>query len=181
MKHYVNIFRLILLFVLVFHGIIACKKTTHTGPKGNHSNVLLISVDTCRVDYLELYGSTKIKTPALSALAKDGIVFDDAVTSVPMTAPSHATLLTGLHPIQHGVRDNFNHILPEEAITLPEMFHNAGYSTAGISGAIMLSRQNGFSQGFDYFDDHFTKNEFLNQKATVERRRKKLWNPRKRG
>lgn len=174
MKHSENFFRLILLILLVFGAVLACKSNTHAPKKDSRPNVVLISIDTCRTDYLEPYGGAKIKTPAMASLAKEGIVFDDAVTSVPMTVPSHATLMTGLHPIQHGVRDNYNRILPEEAITLAELFHQAGYATAGIAGAIMLSRQNGFSQGFDFFDDHFQKSDFLNQKATVERRAEKV-------
>ena len=133
-------------------------------------NVLLISIDTCRADYLEPYGGTKIETPALNAVARGGFQFMDAVTPVPLTLPAHATLLTGLHPIRHGVRDNFNGVLSEAADTIAERFRDAGYATAGVVGAILLSRRTGLSQGFDYYNDEFKKEDFQAQQPTVERK-----------
>jgi arylsulfatase A-like enzyme/Tfp pilus assembly protein PilF len=132
-------------------------------------NVILISIDTCRADYVQPYKDAKSETPNLVSLANDGVLFEDAVTVVPLTLPSHCTMLTGLHPIQHGVRDNFNFILSDRSLTLPELFRESGYSTAGFIGAIILSRRSGISQGFDYFDDEFLPGDFQNIQPSIER------------
>lgn len=132
-------------------------------------NVLLISVDTCRADYVQPYGEGKAKTPVMAALARDGVWFADAVTPVPLTVPAHATLLTGLHPIQHGVRDNFNYLLNDTALTLPELFLESGYATAGTIGSIVLSRRSGFGQGFEWFDDRFAPADYESYQPVVER------------
>lgn len=133
-------------------------------------NVLLISMDTTRVDYLEPYGGGKAKTPNLQALANDGTVFVDAVTPAPLTVPAHASLFTGLHPVRHSVQDNFKSILGDDALTIAELFTEAGYETAGIIGAILLSKRNGFHQGFQHFDDKFQVFEFQEVQPTVERK-----------
>jgi arylsulfatase A-like enzyme len=159
---------------ILFVGLAGCQKPETSFVPEAPAPVLLISIDTCRADYLSMYGSSKIQTPALDALAQEGIVFEDAVTLTPLTLPAHATLLTGLHPIQHGARDNFNGYLPDEAITLAELYQDAGYTTAGVVGALLIARQNGFAQGFDFFDDQFDPDEFLEQKATVERTAEKV-------
>jgi len=132
-------------------------------------NVLLVSIDTCRADFVQPYREGKAKTPVLAALARDGVWFADAVTPVPLTVPAHATLLTGLHPIQHGVRDNFNYILNSNAITLPELFSESGYATAGTVGSIVLSCRSGFGQGFDWFDDRFAPSDYESFQPVVER------------
>ena len=77
-------------------------------PKGRPS-ILLITLDTTRADHLGPYGATDVETPALSGLADRGIVFDNAVATAPVTGPTHASLLTGLYPRRHGVRNNLTH------------------------------------------------------------------------
>lgn len=133
-------------------------------------NVLLISIDTIRIDYLEPYGGGKAKTPNLQALADDGIVFIDAVSPAPLTVPSHASLFTGLHPVRHSVQDNFKSILGDDALTIAELFSEAGYETAGVIGAILLSKRNGFHQGFQHYDDEFQAFEFKAVQPSVERK-----------
>ena len=132
-------------------------------------NVILITLDTTRADVLPMYGGD-VETPALSALAEDGIVVDGMRSVVPLTLPSHTTILTGLHPIQHGVRDNFNGVLSDAATTLPELFRESGYETAGVIGAIVLSRRTGLGQGFDYYDDEFEADSFKPVHPMIERK-----------
>ena len=155
------------LLMLVGSG---CAPEAAPPPTLKHKNVLLISIDTVRIDYLEPYGSTKIETPQLAELAREGRVFLDAVTPVPLTVPAHATLLTGLHPIHHGVQNNFSDILSDAATTLAELFREAGYRTGGVAGSILLSRRAGFDQGFDFYEDRFTRKEFEAIQPTVERK-----------
>ncbi|MGI6458040.1 MAG: sulfatase-like hydrolase/transferase [bacterium] len=133
-------------------------------------NVILISIDTCRADFLSPYGSTEVETPAVAQLAQDGILFTQALTPVPMTLPAHTSLFTGLHPTQHKVRDNLNNGLSEAAVTLAELFRENGYQTGGMVGAIILSRRTGISQGFDYFNDEFEPQDYLAMQPTVERK-----------
>lgn len=133
-------------------------------------NVILISIDTIRADHTEPLGDLGVRTPALAALAEDGAVFENAVTVTPLTIPAHATLFTGLNPVRHGVQDNFKGVLSEEADTLAERYSAAGYATAGVIGAILLSGRNGFGQGFDYYGDAFTPQQHQAIQPAVERK-----------
>ncbi len=138
--------------------------------EGKPYNVLLISIDTCRADYIETYGADMVETPHIDALAEDGIVFEDASTPVPLTLPAHATLLTGLHPIQHQVRDNYNNALSETADTLPELFQESDYLTMGAIATILLSRRSGLGQGFDEYSDVFKNTMMAKGSPMVEKR-----------
>ena len=69
-------------------------------------NVILLTLDTTRADHLGLYGHAAASTPILDRLGREGVVFDDAITVAPLTLPSHTSIMTGLFPPRHGVRDN---------------------------------------------------------------------------
>lgn len=120
-------------------------------PAAGAPNVLLITADTTRQDVLGPYGGAA-PTPALDALAADGLVFDDAFSVAFGTTPSHAALFTASHAARTGVYDNRSIVSPE-AQTLAEVFHGAGYTTAAFVSAVPVTRALGFSQGFDTFDD----------------------------
>jgi choline-sulfatase len=115
--------------------------------------VVLISVDTLRADRLPAYGYTGVSTPAIDALRRDSILFENAFTHVPLTLPSHASILTGLLPAVHGLRDNLGYRLKENVVTLPEILKKGGYATGAAVSAVVLARQTGLSRGFDFFDD----------------------------
>ena len=134
------------------------------------TNVLLVSIDTCRADRTSPYGYDKIETPTLDTLAKAGILFEEAITPVPLTGPAHASLLTGWHPARHGVRDNANYTLSTDARTLAEIFQANGYATAGFVATMLLSRQRGFDQGFDTFSDDFPPTTYFSMVPTPDRR-----------
>lgn len=134
----------------------------------NH-DVLLIVIDTCRADHIQAMGSTRVQTPAFDSIAEEGVLFTRAYTPVPMTLPAHASMFTGLHPVRHGVRDNFNAILPDEANTLAERFQQAGYATGAAVGAIVLGRHTGIQQGFDTYDDVFSEEAFASGQPILER------------
>jgi arylsulfatase A-like enzyme/Flp pilus assembly protein TadD len=117
-------------------------------------NVILISIDTLRADRLSAYGYSRMTTPHLDAVAADGILFEKAMTPVPITLPAHASLLTGTYPAFHGVRDNSGFVLPDDQETLAEILKSSGYRTGAFVGAFVLDSRFGLSQGFDlYFDD----------------------------
>jgi choline-sulfatase len=115
--------------------------------------IILISIDTLRADRLPLYGYRRGSTPVLDRLGREAIVFDDVYSHGPLTLPSHASLLTGLLPTHHGVRDNIGYTLKPASRTLAARFKSAGYSTGAAVSAYVLRHQTGIADGFDFFDD----------------------------
>ncbi len=119
-------------------------------------NVVLFTLDTLRADRVHCYGYTRGATPTLDALAAEGVRVDDAVSVVPMTLPSHASIMTGDYPPRHGVRDNGTYRLAAQQETLAEILKAQGYSTAAFIAAFVLDRRYGLAQGFDVYDDAIT-------------------------
>jgi Sulfatase len=115
--------------------------------------VFLISIDTLRADHLAAWGGRGAATPAIDALAKDGILFENALSHVPLTLPSHATIFTGLLPFQNGVRDNLGYRLPDGTPTLAGLLKSRGYATGGAVSSAVLDRSTGIGAGFDFWDD----------------------------
>lgn len=116
-------------------------------------NFLLITLDTVRADRLSCYGYGNISTANIDFLARSGVIFENAVSPAPLTLPSHTTLLTGLYPNVHGVRDNSSYKLSEKAITLAEILRSNGYATGAVVGSFILDSGFGLDQGFGYYDD----------------------------
>ena len=117
-------------------------------------NLVVITLDTTRADRLGPYGYPNAGTPNLDALARDGVLFDHASTSAPITLPAHSSLFTGRFPPQHGVRDNGGYFLSDKEQTLAETLKARGYATGGFVAAYVLDSKWGIAQGFDtYFDD----------------------------
>ncbi len=122
---------------------------------GGPWNVLLITLDTTRQDHLGCYGFEQDITPNLDQLASEGILFEHATAQVPVTLPSHATILTGLDPCEHGVRNNGAFVLDDQYATVTEFLHAQGYTTGATLGAIPVARRFGLAQGFETYDDDF--------------------------
>lgn len=118
-------------------------------------NVLLISIDTCRADHLGCYGYKDATTPNIDALAQTGILFENAISPVPLTLPAHASMLTGTLPPYHGVHRNTGYRLDDAIVCLPEILGDAGFATAAAVGAFVLDSQFGLDQGFEAYDDTF--------------------------
>jgi len=125
-----------------------------SGGSGSASgpNLLLITIDTLRADHLGAYGYADAATPAIDRLAGEGVLFGHAVTAVPTTLPSHASILTGATPPRHGLRDNAAGILAPEARTLAEAMRDRGYRTGAFVSAFVLDARWGLAQGFDVYD-----------------------------
>ncbi|TMA33792.1 MAG: tetratricopeptide repeat protein [Deltaproteobacteria bacterium] len=123
------------------------------GAQPSARNVLLITIDTLRADALGAYGSARGASPHLDELAKRGVVFEQAHASSPNTLPSHASILTGLQPYHHRVRENGVDKLAEQSVTLAERLRDAGYATGAEVAAIVLNRPTGIAQGFEHFRD----------------------------
>lgn len=121
-------------------------------------NVLLVTLDTTRADALACYGHPRSRTPTLDRLAADGVLFERAYASNPVTQASHATILTGLYPMAHGVRDNTWFRLPQAVDTVAEILRREGWATAAAVGGFPLKREFGTDQGFDLYDDDLEAN-----------------------
>lgn len=119
-------------------------------------NVLLVSVDTLRADRLGCYGYAGAATPVIDSLAARGVLFERAYAQAPMTRPSHASILTGLLPFEHGIRDNFSLPLDSSIPTLAQVMKGAGYATAGFPSTVILSSQSGLNRGFDFYLGSFS-------------------------
>ncbi len=118
-------------------------------------DVFLITIDTLRADHVHCYGYDKVETPALDGLAKDGVRFGQAFTPSPITNTSHTTILTGLLPSSHGVKD-FGVPLPAERDTWASLLKQRGYHTAAFIGAVILDSKKlapGLDRGFDFYDN----------------------------
>lgn len=118
-------------------------------------NVLLVTLDTTRADRIGCYGYPAARTPNLDALASGGVRFANAYTSVPLTLPSHASILTGQTPPVHGVRNNGAYVLDRARITLAELLKQRGYATAAFVASFSVDSRFGLDQGFDVYDDDF--------------------------
>lgn len=119
------------------------------------ANVLLVTIDTLRADRLGAYGSRAGLTPVLDSLAHGGVRFTRAWSHAPITLPAHASILTGLLPPHHGVRNNGSFRLGPQAATLGERLQAAGYRTAAFVGAFVLDTRFGLNRGFDEYDDRY--------------------------
>lgn len=115
--------------------------------------VILISMDTTRADHLSCYGYKHKTTPNIDSLANDGIIFKNVISQVPLTLPSHSSILTGKYPFNLNIKDNGGYFLSNSEITLPEILSQNNYITAGIIGAFVLHSKWGISQGFQFYDD----------------------------
>ncbi len=136
--------------------------------------VILISIDTLRADHLPDYGYADVETPALRALRKDSILYENAYSHVPLTLPSHAALLTGLLPYENGVRDNVGFRLSPSHQTLAVLLRSRGYATGGSVSSYLLRGETGISTGFDFYDDELEHNT-VERPGTVSEARLERW------
>lgn len=132
-------------------------------------NFLLITIDTLRADRLSCYGSQYPKTPNIDKLAERGVFFSKAFANTSTTLPSHANILLGTTPNYHGVHENLNFIVSEELLTLAEHLKHTGYSTGAFVGAYSLDSRFGLSQGFDTYDDKYSRIHSVNL-SSLERK-----------
>jgi arylsulfatase A-like enzyme/tetratricopeptide (TPR) repeat protein len=148
------VFRLTLVAALVLAAVTLATPARPTAAAPG-PNILLVTIDTLRADHVGAYGARTRATPTLDRLAAEGCLFEQAIVQVPLTRASHATILTGLYPFQHGIRDNFAPPLAKEHRTLAEVLKGRGYATGGFVGSFIVNTQSGLNRGFDTFDDTF--------------------------
>ena len=160
---------------ILFCGLLATATTLASGygtPNASQPEVFLVTIDTLRADHIHCYGYESIQTPALDALAKDGIRFTHAFTPSPITNTSHISILTGLLPSSHGVTDFAVPLAPTHS-TLAEILKSNGYHTAAFIGAVILDSKTlapGLDRGFDFYDNFPAHLQTKSRWGRVERR-----------
>lgn len=150
-----------LFLVFSIAAITGCSSQPHS------PNVLVLTMDTLRADALGCYGAANVKTPNLDKLAKEGVLFEDAVCQIPATLTSHTAIFTGRNPKSTGVRFR-TAAVPATEETLAERFQSRGYQTAAFLSSYVLAPEFGLNQGFDRYDLGSIKNG--KSKAADERR-----------
>jgi choline-sulfatase len=121
--------------------------------------VILISIDTLRADHLSAYGYKKIATPNIDSFAEHGTLFTDAQCQIPLTLPSHNSLMTSTYPFENRIEENGERV-PPGAVTLATVLKSRGYQTAAFIGSVFLEKQMGLDQGFDFYDSPFSFEAF---------------------
>jgi arylsulfatase A-like enzyme len=143
-------------WILVLGGAVATLAVAGAGYRGrvaaSRPSIVLITLDTTRADRLGIYGYPRQTSPFIDSLAARGVLFTQAFVPMATTAPSHASMLTGLYPAQHQVLQNGD-VLDEHLLSLAEWLHARGYQTAGFASTRTHFRTAGFGQGFDVFDE----------------------------
>jgi arylsulfatase A-like enzyme/Tfp pilus assembly protein PilF len=118
-------------------------------------HLVLVTIDTLRADRLGCYGAKEVATPNLDRLAREGTMAQQATVHVPLTRPSHVSLLTGLLPSEHDIRDNVSPALDPRIPTLAETLRAQGFRTGAFVSSIVLSAQSGLGRGFEVYGDRF--------------------------
>jgi arylsulfatase A-like enzyme/tetratricopeptide (TPR) repeat protein len=134
-------------------------------------NVILITIDTLRADRLGCYGYTQAQTPIIDSWAQKGALFQHATATTPLTLPSHSSIMTGMYPVSHGVRDNAGFYLEDNWDTLAETLKGSGFATGGFVSAFVLDRKWGIAQGFDEYFDHFELSKYKTVSLDAVQRR----------
>jgi len=140
------------LLILILAGILGLVRP-FGGKSSPPAHILLITIDTLRADRLGCTGYVPARTPYIDRLAAGGVLCTDSAAAAPITLPAHTTILTGLLPPAHGVRDNGAFSLGDGAITLAERLKKAGFQTQAFVSALVLNRRYNLVQGFDGYDD----------------------------
>lgn len=145
-------FQILVYFLLL---VATASASESVATKSSQPDVYLITIDTLRADHVGCYGYKQVETPALDALAADGVRFTEAFTHSPITNTSHITILTGLLPSVHGVTDFAVPLAPQH-VTAAELLKKQGYQTAAFIGAVILDSSSlapGLDRGFDFYDN----------------------------
>jgi len=130
---------------------------------------VLVTIDTLRADRVGIYGAKDVETPNLDRIAREGAMATRAMAHIPLTRPSHTSLLTGMLPTRHGIRDNISPASVPDVPTLATVAKSAGFRTAAFISSIVLAGGGGLERGFDLYSDDLVPSEssenvpFLNE------------------
>lgn len=168
LKRKVSLIIVTFVYILLILSQNVCKKQSKSDISFN--NILLITIDTIRFDRLSCYGYNKKITPNIDALAEEGIIFKNAFSQVPLTLPSHTSILTGLLPHHHGVRNNGYYVFDKTAPTLANLLKKNDYTTAAFVSSYVLNKKFGLDYGFDYYNDEVEINPEKPHHMAAERK-----------
>lgn len=146
-------------------------------PSDPPQHLVLLTLDTLRADRLGAYGHDRPTTPNLDRWIARGVRFDDALSQAVSTPPSHASMLTGLTPLSHGLRALTTQRLPAANVTLAELLGEHGFTTAAFVSALPLRRALGLDQGFDVYEDSFAEAGEYERSAAATNERIRAWLP----
>jgi choline-sulfatase len=138
-------------------------------PTGRELNVLLITTDTTRADYLGCMGHREARTPKIDWLAREGTLFERCYATTSVTLPSHTSILSGRNPYTHGVRTNGAQRAPTGLVTLAERLRDVGYRTSAVVAAYVVDEIFGLDQGFEHYSDVDAPIGEVDNQMTVER------------
>src|SRR5213592_1931171 len=138
-------FRVLVAAAVVAAATVIVRISVHLLPVRAAPDILLVTLDTTRADHVGAYGDRRAQTPHLDRLATAGVLFERAIAAAPITLAAHASLLTGLYPFAHGVRNNGTFSLRSEVPTLTQVLHERGYLTAAFISAFVLDRRYGLA------------------------------------
>jgi len=170
-------------------AIAALLAFAHPASAAEKTPVVLISIDTLRADHLSAYGYTKIRTPNIDSVAGNGTIYQRIDSQIPLTLPSHTSLMTSTYPFENHVEANGENV-PPGAVTLASVLRANGYRTAAFIGSMILDRSYGLDAGFDVYDSPFetapgeTPNPYsarVRRDATLVTRAARQWIDRNRG
>lgn len=152
-----KVFDLIYTIVIALLVIILYVCSNKVESNQTSTNIILITIDTVRADHIGCYGYKKKLTPNIDYLFTKGILFENTITTAPITLPAHASILTGKYPYKIKVRNNGHYLLPNNSTTISTELKKIGYKTAAfVSAAVLLSAFN-LNQGFDLYNDTLNK------------------------
>lgn len=115
-------------------------------------SILVITIDTLRADHLGCYGYPRCTSPNIDAIAEEGVLFLNAISSSATTAPAHASLFTGMLPFGHGIMMNGGGPIPDDLPTLAELLERNGYTTAAFVNTGWVFERAGLIRGFETFE-----------------------------
>jgi len=150
---------------------LSCARQRRAQSPAHPQNLLLVTIDTVRADHLGVYGDAAAETPQLDRLAKEGVRFENAMSAVPLTLPSHATILSGLAPPHHGLRNNAAGRFPTDRETLATRLSTAGRATGAFVGSFVLDHRFGLARGFDVYDDEIERDPAATDSGNLEAER----------
>jgi arylsulfatase A-like enzyme/Flp pilus assembly protein TadD len=140
--------------LLLFAALLLAACTRERPASVANAPIILISIDTLRADRLPAYGYENVATPHLDAFRRDAIQFDNAYSHCPMTLPSHVSMLTGLLPTEHGIRNNLGYKFDAaKHVTAPQLLKQRGYATGAAVSSYVLRADTGLGAAFDFYDD----------------------------
>jgi arylsulfatase A-like enzyme/Flp pilus assembly protein TadD len=155
-----RIFAVFLVSICIVTFLSSCQGTDNPPVRERlqNLNVILITIDTLRADHVGAYGK-RAATPNLDLVAREGVVFNRCIAQVPLTLPSHTTILSGTYPLHHGVRGNGGYVVPADLELVSEALQAKGMATSAFVGAYVLHSKWGLDQGFDHYEGDFGRHE----------------------